>query len=68
MSCNQTPPQVLISNVVDFVSVDVRNKLIICIMNKYITYLKEEHIHGMLARYVSPVADRICGKAYQRQS
>ena len=37
-------------------------------MNKYITYLKEEHIHGMLARYVSPVADRICGKAYQRQS
>ena len=47
MSCNQTPPQVLISNVVDFVSVDVRNKLIICIMNEYITYLKEEHIHGM---------------------
>jgi hypothetical protein len=47
MSCNQTSPQVLISKVVDFVSVDVRNKLIICIMNKYVTYLKEELIHGM---------------------
>jgi hypothetical protein len=35
--CNQTCHKVLIWNVVDFVSVDVRIKLIICIINKYVT-------------------------------
>jgi hypothetical protein len=40
-------PQVLISNVVDFVSAYVKNKLIICIMNQFVTYLKEEHTNLM---------------------
>ena len=47
ISCNQTSPEVLISNVVDFLSVDVRNNLIICIIDNYVTYLKEESMHGM---------------------
>ena len=47
ISCNQLLPEVRISNVVDFASVDVRNKLIICIINNYVTYLKEESMHGM---------------------
>ena len=37
ISCNQTCHNVLIWNVEDFVSVDVRIKLIICIINKYVT-------------------------------
>jgi hypothetical protein len=35
--CNQTCHKVLIWNVLEFVSVDVRIKLIICIINKYVT-------------------------------